>query len=143
MKYEPHHVEAYPEFEPVNIRTVPEDQIYSFKGCAVWIHAGDFLFWIDGEEFTMPDGFYSDLNSDPAIIQLFLEKDNYHNIAAGGIHDWGYRTGIFGSRKRTDQVYRTVLEYYGSPEARLRYWGVRLGGWLVWRKHRKQNPLKG
>lgn len=142
MNYQPYHCEAYPEFDPVNIRTVPQEILRRFSGSSIFKLNDDFEFYIDGEYFKMPEGFYSDLNSDPGIIQLFLDKDNFHNIAAGGIHDYGYRSKCFGSRKRTDKVYKTVLEYYGSDESRIRYLGVRLGGWLAWRKHRKREKAK-
>ena len=138
MKYEPYHIEAYPEFDPVNMRTVPDAVLDRISGHSIFRLNDDFSFYIDGDFFEMKEGFYSDLNSDPGIIQLFLDKDNFRNIAAGGIHDYGYRTGCFGTRKRTDLVYKTILEYYGSRESRIRYLGVRLGGWIAWRKRKKE-----
>lgn len=93
------------------------------------------------ETIVVPIGFVTDFASIPRTIQLLIP--NYIGRRAAILHDYLYKTnGLNGkySRQRADQIFLealNVLEVNFFTRS-LMYSGVRIGGWLPWRKH-KQN----
>lgn len=132
--------DTYPKLDPIAETEVPT-RIRNLKRYKVYfILREDYVFWVDGTMYVIQEGFITDLNSDPAIAQLILPKDNFKNIAAAVIHDFLQETGVLGSRKKTDQAYKEFLRLFGAGpiERTIRYAGVRAGGWRSWRRYRRK-----
>lgn len=85
----------------------------------------------------VPFGFKTDFASVPRIPFIFdVLGDIAHQAAV--IHDWLYYIGIY-SRHDADQVLLEAMTVTGVPLFKRQqiYWGVRIGGWVAWRGHRK------
>lgn len=95
-------------------------------------------------------GFYTDFLSIPAPLRPFFSRTG-KSAAGGVIHDALYSGKAFLSvsmrlqypsglnRKQADQLLRKTAIELGESKAKANalYWGVRIGGWLVWNKYRK------
>lgn len=110
-----------------------------------WILEEPIVYQSDllGEEVIVPAGFIYDGSSLPPWLKAipiisFFVKDKIVYPGAAALHDFGYRFGVW-PRKTTDALYQEALlvEKAHPVRARLRYWGVRAGGWISWRRHRK------
>jgi hypothetical protein len=92
-----------------------------------------------GATLTAPSGFISDGASIPRLLWVWpghpLEGEF---LRASVLHDWMYRTGE-ASRAQADRLFFEALQADGvSPvRARVMYAGVRVGGWLAWRRYRR------
>lgn len=91
--------------------------------------------WIE-----VPQHFITDFNSQPRLLWNILPPTEYGEAAA--LHDLLYRTGKWNGvaidRAFADRVHREFVRWKGAPAWKVDayYYGLRLGGWLVWRKYR-------
>ena len=93
---------------------------------------------------TVPAGFETDLESVPRwlpLVYAVLYGTAHH---AAVVHDWLYTTGMV-NRQIADGVMYEALRARGEPawKAYTIWAGIRLGGWVVWNKHRAQGGPRG
>ena len=88
---------------------------------------------------TVRAGFLFDGNS------TLISRFNPHWLDAALLHDWIYRypnydDGTPISRLEADQIYYIFLKHLGvwGWVRKLFFAGVRLFGWVAWRRHRSQ-----
>lgn len=109
----------------------------------------DFLYeYIPGKVILVPKGFITDFASIPRIFRwLITGNDNTKRAAV--IHDFLYDTQPDGvDRKFSDAIF--LLAMGEKPEEfQVKEWkrttaysGVRIGGWYVWRKKKKEKESK-
>jgi Protein of unknown function (DUF1353) len=104
----------------------------------------------DGAEFVRIEaGFITDFASIPRPLWWLWPPSQGPYLAAALVHDCLYKTGYVVNRqtaaRRTidrgeaDDLMKEVMEVCETPLPTKRgiFRGVRLGGWLAWRKHRK------
>ncbi len=95
---------------------------------------------------TVPAEFVTDLASVPRLPLVYLAAGGRANGPAV-VHDWLYQHPLWEDRKLADQVFLEAMACH-QPELghvaeplwtrRLMYRGVRLGGWIAWRRHRRR-----
>lgn len=98
-------------------------------------------------DVMIPTGFIFDGSSIPRwmkaipVVSYFV-KDKIAYPGSAALHDFGYRYAVW-PRATTDALYREALlvERAHPLRARLRFWGVRLGGWKSWNEHRKEQRV--
>ena len=102
------------------------------------------LVYDNGERvITVPVGFETDLASVPRLpIVYMMWGDRAHREAV--LHDYLYRTDSVPDLPRVDcdELFRQAMISRGNPWRIYQpmYWGVRLGGWLSYKKlHVLQN----
>jgi len=100
------------------------------------------LEYIDrrGVLWTVPERFQTDLASVPRVVPGLVRLcfgSTIETARAAILHDWLYATGRT-SRREADDLFREALLTTGeSPLGAFLMWsGVRLFGWIPWRKHR-------
>lgn len=84
-------------------------------------------------------GSVLDFASVPKIFHFLIDKDD-NSVAIGAlVHDVLYQTEWF-SRKISDAIFLDLMKYRRAPvwKRYLAYFGVRLGGWVVWSNHDKK-----
>ncbi len=93
---------------------------------------------------TVPVSFYTDFASVPRLGVIYaMLGDCAHEPAV--VHDWIYYSAIV-TREIADAVLMEAMNVIGIPWWRRYpiYWGVRIGGWAAWDKHRKDgHPEEG
>lgn len=98
------------------------------------------VYEIDGEIITVPAGFVTDYSSIPSMFSWLVRWDRVD--CAGVVHDWLYQSGTM-PRRKADKIWRKVAQYgkhSANPAQAWTGWaGLRLGGWVAWIKHRKNN----
>jgi hypothetical protein len=94
-----------------------------------------------GGTVIVPTGFKTDFASIPRGLWNILPPVGKYD--AGAVcHDLLYREGAFNGRAiergDADKVLREAMEVcaVGRAQRRLIYAGLRVGGWLVWRRYR-------
>ena len=129
-----------------------------WKGIKMWIATSrkweltsDWHYTIDKVDFVVPKGFVFDGASVPKFFRSWLSPMGVL-LMGGLVHDYGYKyqTLLYKGKKSAngmqtqkwmDETFRDiniavngfyVLNY-------LAYYGLRLGGFLAWGKHRKVN----
>lgn len=103
-----------------------------------WELCAPFVFSVDGVEFVVPKGFWTDFASVPRVFHLVL---NPYELGCGPVpHDFGYFTGMC-NREFWDEVFLSCMELDGISWWRRRaaYSAVRAFGGLVFRRYRKEN----
>lgn len=99
-----------------------------------------------GRSFVVPAGFEFDGASIPRFFRRLIGSPLDPEIArAGRDHDFITRTQPKGwTRKDADLMFLCHLIEDGlAPwRAQLAYWGVRLGGWVAWKKNAKILKMK-
>jgi hypothetical protein len=85
-------------------------------------------------EFTVPAGFVTDFASVPWFIWWLIPMQGDYNRAAV-LHDFLY-TKKTCSRFLADALFRDVMREIGVPlwKRVVMYYGVRMFGWINWRK---------
>lgn len=115
-------------------------------GSGRWILAEPLRYQGHTDEFEVPGGFPTDFASVPRIVQSIAPKMGRQNRAAV-LHDYlyalaplvlrksGYRRI---TRKESDGLFRRCMREDRVNVLRrwVFYYGVRLGGWLTWRRYR-------
>jgi hypothetical protein len=144
-----------PHMKPLPI---PTKGIGFWKGIWMWVATSrkweiieDWEYTINSGTYVVPKGFVFDGASVPKFFRSWLSPMGVL-LMGGLIHDYGYKyqtllhaskntTTGKSSQKGMDETFRDVnisvngffvLNY-------LAYYGLRLGGFLAWRKHRKAN----
>jgi len=124
-----------------------------------WVLEKNFYFTMMGVDCVIPRKFVFDGASVPRFFWFVLHPTGILMIP-GLIHDFGYKYRylikddrsvggkiklskcfIFKKRKRWDYIFKKVaIEVNGFRGVNmLAHLGVRSGGWLAWRKHRKKD----
>ena len=108
-------------------------------GACRFVTAGEFKLTVDGQDIVVPMGFETDLGSIPRLFRPLL------SVASAPVpfvvHDWLYAQG---GQKRdfADKVMLSLMKMFGTPkygwQRRIAYWGVRMGGWAAYGKHRRR-----
>ncbi len=98
-------------------------------------HAG---FEGSGERYTVPQGFCTDFASVPRVLWSLVGNPVGRYAAAAVLHDWLYATAPV-DRARADALFLEAMGVLGVRWSQrwALYLGVRLGGWLAWRRHRR------
>lgn len=101
----------------------------------------------NGRTFVVPAGFYSDGASVPRALWTLYPPFGGTYEPAAWLHDYlyAYAEAEFGtdhghvSRAEADGLFDEAMEALGfrATGRMVIYRGVRLGGWLSWRKYRK------
>ena len=97
-----------------------------------------FLFAVDGVDYVVPRGFYTDFASVPRIFHPII---NPYELGCGPIpHDFGYFSGL-GTQSYWDEVFDECMYMDNVPwwKRRVAYNAVRSFGWIVYRRYREQN----
>lgn len=95
----------------------------------------------------VPDGFVCDLASYPRTARIFFDRLGA-SARPAFVHDFIYRMQPEGiSRRHADRIFRDALKEEGASWfERFASWaGVRVGGWIPWRKakNRLQETISG
>lgn len=109
-----------------------------------------FVWYIDYNKkstyFTVNKGFKTNFGSIPKIMQIFFTPTKYLSYI---LHDATYTKGMYLSEEIWDKIYRYSLtrkecdkilleglkvEWAWYIERNMIYWGVRLGGFLHFKK---------
>jgi hypothetical protein len=106
---------------------------------------GDFMLEQDlvyedwsGVEWVTPARFICDLNSIPFFLRPFIAKTILGKTP--WLHDYLYRVQPKGvERKMADLLYMegAIDEGMSEDRAKWMYRGLRVGGWMAWRKNKK------
>lgn len=95
-----------------------------------------------GRILTVPAGFVTDGGSVPRLLWSLYPPFGSDCDEAYVLHDYAYaHVDTWGlSRGEADALMREVMEVKGFRQSgRFTVWaGVRLGGWLTWRRHRQR-----
>jgi hypothetical protein len=102
-----------------------------------WSLYEEFSFWVNGNEYIIPEGFRTDLASSKGLARLFVPRWGKYGVGTI-IHDYCYREHIF-DRKTSDKIFKIVMGLYNTEPWRkhLIYISVRLFGWFPYNKNRK------
>tara|TARA_Y100001949_G_scaffold128093_1_gene109615 strand:+ start:254 stop:736 length:483 start_codon:yes stop_codon:yes gene_type:complete len=145
----------YPHMKPIRMAT--KDKGF-FGGIWLWIATTrkweitqDWNFTLDSTKYVVPKGFIFDGASVPKYFRSYLSPMGVLLIG-GLVHDYGYKYEVLllaGGKKATskknqkwmDKTFRDInIDQNGFFIInQIAYFALRLGGWLAWRKHRKNN----
>jgi hypothetical protein len=113
-----------------------------------WLVSDGFTYWLNKNEFVdIPSGFLTDFASIPRPLKVLWPSPGGPWDLPAVVHDYLYRYAevehVNGSlrtinRGEADQIFRDGMdlqEVRESAEACI-YRGVRLGGWVAWRRYR-------
>jgi len=92
-----------------------------------------------GIVITVPAGFVTDFASVPRGLWNIVPRWGRHGEAAV-LHDYLYDIGVY-TRKECDKIFLVAMKECRAKKARIIWAGVRMGGWLAWRNHRKKDAL--
>ena len=152
------HYEELPHLQPVKIATKGKG---FWKGIIMWLLSTrnwkvtqDWKYRMNGNEYIIPAGFQFDGASIPKFLRTFFSPVGVL-LVGGLVHDYMYkysalkRTDKKGSlllvdQKKADQIFRDInIEVNGFYFMNyLAYWSLRLGGWVAWNGHRKNDKKK-
>jgi len=144
-----------PHMRPIPIPTKGKG---FWGGLKVWLFVSrkweivkDYHYIIDGQELVIPKGFVFDGASVPKFLHTWLSPMGVL-LVGGLIHDYGYKyqTLLCKGKKKTiglrnqkqlDIIFRDVNIIQNGFRLinYLAYYGLRLGGFAAWNKHRKVN----
>ena len=105
----------------------------------------------DGWRITAPENLITDYASIPRAVQVFIPPRGVFNRPAI-IHDFLYRyapgdpaTGQPCTQGRADAILREACENCDDRfTQRWTIWlGLRLGGWVAWRRYRREQEMEG
>ena len=149
-----------PHMQPISIATKGKgfwSAIWMWlTGSRHWIVAKDFVFTMDDPdgtgptEFVIPKGFQFDGASIPKFLHTWLSPTGVL-LMGGLVHDYAYKyatlkrkgKGTLGTitQKDADVIFRDInVEINGFKFLNyLAYWALRIGGFVAWRGHRKND----
>lgn len=120
-------------------------------GVRQWEVTKDFQYTINGVKYIIPKGFQFDGASVPKFLASWLSPTGVL-LMGGLVHDYAYKYGtLLQSNKKdtmgpitqkvADQLFRDIcIEVNGFVLMNwLAYWGLRVGGFVAWKGHRKAN----
>jgi hypothetical protein len=91
--------------------------------------------------FSVPTGFLTDYASIPRVLWNVLPPVGAYDAAAV-LHDFLYQTGTINlasiTRAEADAILLEAMEVkkVAAWQRRFIYAGIRLGGWLTWKRYR-------
>jgi hypothetical protein len=94
-----------------------------------------------GRIITVPAGFKTDLASIPRVLWNVLPPVGSYDAAAV-VHDYLYQhNGV--TRRQADDILHEAMGVLGVSSAvrEAIYLGVRLGGWVTWRRYRSKEQV--
>ena len=116
-----------------------------------WEIVSDYHYNIDGQDLVIPKGFVFDGASVPKFLHTWLSPMGVL-LVGGLIHDYGYKyqTLLCKGKKKAigmktqsqlDVIFRDVNIVQNGFRLinYLAYYGLKLGGFASWNKHRKVN----
>ena len=89
---------------------------------------------------TIPGGFVFDGDSVPRLPIIYMLAKGRAGLRAPCLHDWLYAHAWRGTTRRmADAMYWDAMRAWGVGWwwAVVHYVGVRLGGWVAWRRYRR------
>lgn len=94
------------------------------------------------EDFVVPEGFTTDLDSVPHIPGIFAFYKGRSRTSALA-HDYHYALGV-RSRKAIDQLFLRLMIGDGVPKfvAFSMYFAVRIGGWRYYKRSQGDTPAE-
>ena len=113
-----------------------------------WRLIRDLVYQGKVDDLRVPVGFLTDFASVPRLLQGIVPKMGSHDRAAV-VHDYLYREAPQVlvepegckqiSRRDADGVFLRIMreQHVGCLRRCVLYWGVRLGGWVAWRRNRE------
>ena len=122
-------------------------------GTRKWIVAKEFVYKIDEVEYVVPKGFEFDGASIPKFLHTWLSPTGVL-LMGGLVHDYAYKyatlkkkgKGTWGkmNQKEADVIFREInIEQNGFHFLNyLAYWALRVGGFMAWNSHRKNEKKK-
>ena len=147
--------EEMPHMKPLPI---PTKGVGFWKGILMWVTTSrkwelteDWVYQIDNFAYVIPKGFVFDGASVPKAFRSWLSPMGVL-LMGGLVHDYGYKyqTLLYASKKggngvqtqkSMDETFRDVNIFVNGFFVLnyLAYYGLRIGGFLAWKKHRKTN----
>jgi len=95
---------------------------------------------IEGDPLTIPAGTITDFSSIPWYGRILVRWSKVD--LAGVVHDWYYQTGAT-SRAKADAIWRLMAvagtHHANVIQAWIGWLALRVGGWVVWRRYRRQD----
>ena len=147
--------DEYPHMQPIRIPTKDK----GFWGAIwlwlmtvrTWTITKDFNYKLRGVEYVIPKGFTFDGASVPKFLASFLSPVGVLLIG-GLVHDYAYKFACLKTKNskdpllllnqhQADKIFRDInIEVNGFHFLNyLAYYGLRVGGFFAWYKHRKNN----
>ncbi len=92
-----------------------------------------------GKKIHIPEGFKTDFASVPRIFWSYIPPWGKYGPASV-LHDFLYMRQLY-SRGKSDKIFLEAMKVLKVSwiKRRLIYGGVRMGGWVAWRSHKKRN----
>jgi hypothetical protein len=146
--------EDYPHMQPIRIATKDKGFwgaiLMWLLGVRKWRITQNFNYKIRGQEYVIPRGFEFDGASVPKFL-AFLSPVGVLLIG-GLVHDYAYKYAalkpannkdslLLLDKENADKIFRDInIEVNGFHFLNyLAYYGLRVGGFFAWYKHRKNN----
>lgn len=122
-----------------------------------WRVLGEFTYRIGGPEsldhVRIPDGFITDFASIPVGVRLVFRSPGGCWDKPAVVHDYLYNLGGYWrrdkvfvpvTRAQADAIFNDAMKVTGTNgfARRAIYRGVRAGGMMAWRKHRKADGAR-
>lgn len=87
-------------------------------------------------------GSITDFASIPKLFHIFIDKDDNAIAIASLVHDALYKSE-WVDRRVADSILIALMKYRNAPlwKRVMVYTGVRMGGWVVWRGHKKKEVI--
>jgi|TARA_R100001463_G_scaffold120259_1_gene176273 hypothetical protein len=146
---------SMPHMKPIPIPTKGKG---FWGGIKVWLFVSrkweiseDYHYEIDGEKLVIPKGFVFDGASVPKFLHTWLSPMGVL-LVGGLVHDYGYKHATLlklskqdsigiKTQKELDIIFRdiNIIQNGFRLINYLAYYGLRLGGFAAWNKHRKAN----
>ena len=146
-----------PVLRPIPIKTKGKG---FWKGILLWLlgvrHwelAEDFNYTLNDKDYVIPAGFKFDGASIPKFLHTWLSPTGVL-LMGGLVHDYAYKyatlkkkgKGTWGkmNQKEADVIFRDInIEQNGFHFLNyLAYWALRVGGFMAWNSHRKNEKKK-
>ena len=151
--------DEFPHMQPIPIPTKDKGFwgaiLLWLLGVRRWRITQNFNYKLRGQEYVIPRGFEFDGASVPKFLATFLSPVGVLLIG-GLVHDYAYKYAclkpkddtaplLLLNQKQADKIFRDInIEINGFHLLNyLAYWGLRIGGFLAWNKHRKRNAKIG
>jgi hypothetical protein F3_01659 len=112
-------------------------------GHKLWEVTTDFTYLVCGFDIKVPAGFITDLASTPKYLWLTFPPFGRYTDAAI-VHDYLYSAKCVYqniTREQSDKIFLELMKSLGVPKWKrvLMYRGVRMFGWMFFRKKEKEN----
>lgn len=98
-----------------------------------------FMSDIVNNFITVPIGTKTDLGSIPTALQWLFPKDG-KAVLGYVLHDYLYKVGTY-TRTQSDGILQEAMKVLGVSWWRRKAvrGGLRVGGWVAWNRHRKND----